>query len=136
MFWHAIAALAAFVLGLVQILGPKGTVAHRVLGWAWAALMMMAAATSFLIGDMRWVGPFGPIHLLSILVLVNVPLALMHARRGRVGAHAKAMRSLFVFALLVAGAFTLIPGRLMGEVAFGWPANEREPPATAVGVDR
>lgn len=122
-FWHAVAALAAFAIGLLQIFGPKGTTAHRLLGWTWVALMMGAALSSFLINEMRWIGPFGPIHLLSILVLVNVPLAVIAARRGRTSAHASAMRNLFVFALLVAGAFTLLPGRLMGEVVFGWPSG-------------
>lgn len=126
---HATTAIAAFVLGLLQLLGAKGTTRHRRLGWTWAALMLTVAASSFWIGDMRWVGSLGPIHLLSLLVLVNVPLGVLHARRGRVPQHARVMQMLFVFALLVAGALTMLPGRLMGEVVFGWPARERVPAA-------
>lgn len=131
---HATAAIAAFGLGLLQLFGRKGTTTHRLLGWIWAALMLTVAVSSFWIGDMRWLGPLGPIHLLSLLVLVNVPLGLLYARRGCVLQHARVMQMLFVFALLVAGAFTMLPGRLMGEVVFGWPARERVPadPASSV----
>ena len=121
--WHAAAALAAFAVGIVQIVGAKGTTAHRLLGWTWVLAMVCAAGSSFFINEMRWVGPFGPIHLLSVLTLVNLPIAVRAARRGQVAAHAKAMRTLFLFALLLAGAFTLMPGRLMGEVVFGWPSE-------------
>jgi uncharacterized membrane protein len=37
---HAVAALAAFALGAVQLAAPKGTIPHRALGWIWAALML------------------------------------------------------------------------------------------------
>ena len=32
---HAFAAMAAFVLGIVQFAAPKGTLPHRTLGWIW-----------------------------------------------------------------------------------------------------
>jgi uncharacterized membrane protein len=32
---HALAAMAAFVLGVVQLAAPKGTLPHRTLGWIW-----------------------------------------------------------------------------------------------------
>ena len=37
---HAFAAMAAFVLGLVQFAAPKGTLPHRTLGWIWVLLMV------------------------------------------------------------------------------------------------
>ena len=124
--WHAVAALSALAIGIVQMVGPKGTTAHRLLGWLWVAMMAAAALSSFLINEMRWFGPFGPIHLLAILTLVNLPIAVIAARRGRISVHSKTMRSLFVFALVGAGLFTLMPGRLMGEVVFGWPSGWAE----------
>jgi uncharacterized membrane protein len=33
---HALAAIAAFILGVVQLIAPKGTLPHRTLGWIWA----------------------------------------------------------------------------------------------------
>lgn len=43
---HAFAAMAAFVLGIVQFAAPKGTLPHRTVGWIWVALMAMVAASS------------------------------------------------------------------------------------------
>jgi uncharacterized membrane protein len=116
---HAFAAIAAFVLGLIQFAAPKGTLPHRTIGWIWAALMLTIAVSSFWIHHIRLVGPFSPIHLLSILTLVTVPLAVWAAHRHQVPQHRKAMISIFLGALLVAGAFTFLPGRIMHAVAVG-----------------
>ena len=116
---HAFAAMAAFALGLVQFAAPKGTLPHRTIGWIWVLLMVSVAISSFWIHTIRLVGPFSPIHLLSIFTLVMLPLAVLHARHHRVMQHRKAMISIFVGALLIAGAFTFLPGRIMHYVLFG-----------------
>ena len=116
---HAFAAIAAFVLGAVQMIAPKGTLPHRRLGWVWAVLMVTIAGTSLFIHTIRTFGPFSLIHLLSILVLVQVPVAIWAARTRRIKAHARTMTSLFVFALIIAGGFTFFPGRIMHQVVFG-----------------
>ena len=117
--WHAFAAFAALAVGGAQLALPKGTMRHRVLGYAWVALMLVIAISSFWIQQIRLVGPFSPIHLLSILVLITVPLAVWHAHNHRVAKHRKVMISLYVFALIGAGLFTLLPGRIMHAVVFG-----------------
>ncbi|TPL53073.1 DUF2306 domain-containing protein [Mesorhizobium sp. B2-4-2] len=117
--WHALAAFAALAIGGVQLALPKGTLRHRAMGYLWAALMLAVAISSFWIQQIRLIGPFSPIHLLSILVLVTVPLAVWHARNHRVAKHRKAMIALYVFALVGAGVFTLLPGRVMHDVVFG-----------------
>ncbi|TGS15934.1 DUF2306 domain-containing protein [Mesorhizobium sp. M2E.F.Ca.ET.209.01.1.1] len=117
--WHAFAAFAALAIGGAQLALPKGNVRHRVLGYAWVALMLVIAISSFWIQQIRLVGPFSPIHLLSILVLVTVPLAVWHARNHRVAKHRKVMISLYFFGLIGAGVFTLLPGRIMHAVVFG-----------------
>jgi len=116
---HAFAAMGAFALGILQFVAPKGTLPHRSVGWTWVALMSTIAISSFWIHSIRLVGPFGPIHLLSIFTLVMLPLAVLHAHGHRVKEHRKAMISIFVGALLIAGAFTFLPGRIMHDVAFG-----------------
>ena len=116
---HAAAAMAAFVLGLVQLLGPKGTLPHRLLGWVWAALMTVVAASALFIHEIRSFGPFSPIHLLSLYVLATLPPAILAARRGNVAAHKRAMIGMFAGALIVAGALTFLPGRVMHAVVFG-----------------
>ena len=116
---HAFAAIAAFVLGAVQFAAPKGTLPHRTIGWIWVTLMGVIAASSFLIHELRIIGPFSPIHLLSIFTLVTVPLAVFAARRHQVERHRRAMTGIFVGALVIAGLFTLLPGRIMHAVVFG-----------------
>jgi uncharacterized membrane protein len=116
---HAFSAGAAFMLGLAQLALPKGTFPHRTMGWIWVLLMLVVALSSFLIHQIRLWGPWSPIHLLSIFTLVTLPLAVGHARRGNVANHRWAMLSLFLGGLLIAGAFTFVPGRIMHAVAFG-----------------
>jgi uncharacterized membrane protein len=116
---HAFAAMAAFALGIVQLVAPKGTLPHRTLGYIWVALMVVVAGTSFWIQDLRVWGPWSPIHLLSVFTLCTLPLAVAHARRHRVIAHRNAMITMFGGALVIAGLFTFRPGRIMHAVAFG-----------------
>jgi len=116
---HAFAALAAFVLGLVQFTAPKGTLPHRIVGWSWVVLMLIVSISAFFIHELRIWGPWSPIHLLAIFTLVMLPPAVLRARRHEVPQHRRAMISIFVGALVIAGLFTLIPGRIMHAVLFG-----------------
>jgi uncharacterized membrane protein len=116
---HAFAAIAAFVLGVVQLAAPKGTLPHRTLGWIWVCLMLSVAVSSFWIHQIRLAGPWSPIHLLSIFTLVTVPLGVWRAHRHQVADHRRIMTLIFSGALVVAGLFTLLPGRIMQAVLFG-----------------
>jgi len=116
---HAFAAMAAFVLGVVQFAAPKGTLPHRTLGWIWVILMAVVAISSFWIHQIRLVGPWSPIHLLSIFSLVMLVLGVTAARRRKVRAHMFTMIGIFFGALTIAGLFTLVPGRIMHAVVFG-----------------
>jgi uncharacterized membrane protein len=116
---HALAAVAAFALGIVQFAAPKGTLPHRTVGWIWVGLMVTVAASSFWIHQLRLFGPWSPIHLLSIFTLLVVPLAVWRARRHDVSGHRRIMIFTFVGALVVAGLFTVVPGRIMNSVIFG-----------------
>ena len=118
---HAVAAASALVLALVQIAGAKGSLAHRVLGWLWVGLMAVVALSGLAIHTVQLWGIWSPLHLLSLLVLATLPGAVMAARRGRRRAHARAMLALAGFGLVGAGAFTLMPHRLLGQVVFGPP---------------
>jgi len=116
---HAFAAMAAFVLGLVQFAAPKGTLPHRTLGWIWVGLMLSVALSSFWIHQIRLLGPWSPIHLLSVFTLVMVPFGVWKAHRHQVAAHRLTMILIFSGALVIAGLFTLVPGRIMHAVVFG-----------------
>jgi uncharacterized membrane protein len=116
---HAFAAMAAFVLGLVQFAAPKGTLPHRTIGWIWVVLIAAVAVSSFWIHEIRLVGPWSPIHLLSIFTLIVLPIAVWRAHTHRVADHRRIMIFIFSGALVVAGLFTLLPGRIMHQVVFG-----------------
>jgi uncharacterized membrane protein len=117
---HALAAMAAFALGIVQFAAPKGTLPHRTLGWIWVALMAVVALSSFWIHQIRLFGPWSPIHLLSIFTPIMLVLAVWYARRHKVRGHKIAMISIFCGALVIAGLFTFVPGRIMHTVFFGY----------------
>jgi uncharacterized membrane protein len=116
---HAFAAMAALVLGIVEFAAPKGTLPHRTIGWIWVVLIAAVAASSFGIHQLRLLGPWSPIHLLSILVLVLLPIAVVSAHRHDVRRHRGIMIGIFSGGLVVAGLFTLLPGRIMHAVIFG-----------------
>ena len=116
---HAFAAMAAFTLGIVQFAAPKGTLPHRTVGWIWVALMAAVAASSFWIHEIRLLGPWSPIHLLSIFTLIMLPIAVWRARQHRVADHRRIMILIFVGALVIAGLFTFLPGRIMHAAVFG-----------------
>jgi uncharacterized membrane protein len=116
---HAFAAMGAFLLGIVQFVAPKGTLPHRTLGYIWAALMLTVAGMSFAINGIRQWGQFSAIHVLSVVVVVLVPLAVLAAHRHKVNRHRYAMMGIFAGALVIAGGFTLVPGRIMHRVLFG-----------------
>jgi uncharacterized membrane protein len=117
--FHAFAAMAAFGLGVVQLAAPKGTLPHRTVGWIWVTLMLIVSVSAFFVHQIRLWGPWSPIHLLAIFTLIMLPLAVLAAHRHAVVRHRNAMLGLFFGALLVAGLFTFIPGRIMHAVAFG-----------------
>jgi uncharacterized membrane protein len=124
---HAFAALGAFALGVVQLAAPKGTLPHRTIGWIWVALLAAIAISSFWIHGIRMLGPFSLIHVLSIYTLFMLPVAVLSAHRHDVGAHKRAMVSIFFGALVIAGAFT--PAAGPGDARRGVRALSLTPPS-------
>ena len=116
---HAGAALSALLLGIVQLTAPKGTLPHRTIGYLWVTLMGAVALSSLWIYEIRLMGPWSPIHFISLYVLASLPLAIWSARRHNVTAHRRHMLGMFLGGLIGAGLFTLLPGRIMGQALFG-----------------
>ncbi len=113
---HMACAFAALGIGTALLIGVKGTAAHRTLGYAWSGCMLVTAVSSF------WIqggGHLSFIHFLSGWTTVAVPLGLAFIRRKQVRRHARMMTSVFVGGLLIAGALTFLPGRLMFTLFFG-----------------
>lgn len=116
---HALAAIVALALGAVQLAAPKGTLPHRMLGYLWAGLMLYIAIGSFWVSQLQLWGRWSPIHILSLVVILTVPLAVWRAHQGDIRAHKRAMIVIYALALVVTGLFTLWPGRVMHSVVFG-----------------
>jgi uncharacterized membrane protein len=116
---HAGAAVLALLVGPVAILRQRRDRLHRWAGWVWVVAMAVTAITAYGIFEIRLIGPFSPIHLLPVLVAVMIWRAVGAIRAGNRVAHARTMTQLYIWSLLVAGAFTLLPGRRMNAVLFG-----------------
>lgn len=112
---HLAAALTALLLGGVVLFGHKGTYVHRMLGRLWVGLMLVVAIGSFWIQGR---GHFGWIHLLSVVVIVNLAVAVYSIRIKNVRRHRLNMRMAYL-GLCVAGVFTLLPYRMLGKLVWG-----------------
>jgi uncharacterized membrane protein len=115
--FHVAAAALALGLGSAMIIMRKGTPTHKAIGWIWVGIMFAVALSSFAIKSV-FPGHFSPIHILSIITLITMPAAIWFRRQGNIRGHAIAAISNFV-GLVIAGAFTLVPGRLLHAVFFG-----------------
>ncbi|WP_018717040.1 DUF2306 domain-containing protein [Arhodomonas aquaeolei] len=113
---HVAAAVLALALGIAQFTLRRGGTRHRRVGRIWVALMAVTAISSLFIHELRVWGDWSPIHVLSLVTLATLVQAVRAVRAGHVRAHRAAMVSLFAFALIGAGAFTLVPGRLLHAV--------------------
>src|SRR5580704_2753761 len=100
---HAYLAFAAIGLGAIQLTAAKGTPMHRTIGWIWATALFAVAGSSLLIHTIRIWGSWSPIHLLSLITLVMVPLAVFQARLGNIRRHRRMMLALYTLALIVTG---------------------------------
>ena len=117
--FHAYAAFLAVILGGIQLRRPKGTGSHKYFGYTWVVLMLWVSISSFWIQTIKIIGPFSPIHFLSIFTIWSVFEAIRSARNGNIRRHKAMMKSLYVLALIVTGLFTFLPGRTMNAVLFG-----------------
>lgn len=115
---HVAVVLPAVPLGAWILWRPKGTPSHKFAGRIWAILMLVTAIDSYWLRTLDSGSGLGPIHLLSALTLVSVPMGIFYIRRGDVAAHIRAMRGNYV-GLCIAGAAALIPGRFLGALIFG-----------------
>jgi uncharacterized membrane protein len=131
---HAFCAIAALLLGLTTLFFTKGTTFHVLSGRIWAVLMIATSLSSFFISQSPIIGPFGFIHILSVVTLIGLSRAIYFARKGDFKAHGRAMMSLYFQALILAGLFTFMPGRIMHRVLFEGSRLETLVFAGVIGV--
>ncbi len=121
---HAASATIAFVLGAFILWRPKGTRLHKALGRLWAGLMLVVATSALFINEIRLIGPFSPIHIFVLTTYVGIAQGIYEiAVKRNVQAHRAAMQGTYLMALVLAGAFTFLPGRRMHQVLFGADAG-------------
>jgi uncharacterized membrane protein len=116
---HALVAILAIVLGGLQMALPKGGARHRAVGGVFMVAMAVVALSAVWIHEIRLWGRWSPIHLLIPVTVFGLWDGWRAARAGNIAAHRRAMIALYVAALVVTGAFTLLPGRTMHTVLFG-----------------
>lgn len=115
---HILAAVSALAIGSVILARPKGRGLHKALGWNWVAAMGVTAISSLFITGLND-DFYSLVHILSGWTIVALPMAVYAIRRRRVEAHRRGMTGMFVGGLLVAGAFTFLPGRFMFDFLLG-----------------
>ncbi|HBM83967.1 MAG TPA: hypothetical protein DD808_06875 [Halieaceae bacterium] len=111
---HLAAALWVLAIGAFQLASTKGTPRHRVLGWSWMVAMMVAALSSFwLTSHLDWFMGYGPIHLLSIWVIICVVISVSAIRCGNIRRHRGFAVGAYLGTLGAAVGALAMPGRLL-----------------------
>lgn len=122
---HMTAALLAVATGPVALWARRGREQHprlhRAFGYAWVTLMLVTAVSALFIRDFRLpnIAGYTPIHLLVPVVFVSLFGAFWMLARRNIAGHRKVMQLLYFAACIVAGAFTLLPGRYLGQALWG-----------------
>lgn len=122
---HAFAAIGAVVTGPVALWARKGRRQrprlHRAFGHAWVTLMTITAISALFIrgGGLPNIAGYSPIHLLVPVTLFSLFGSFVMLARGNITAHRWIMQILYIGACVVAGVFTLAPGRLIGNLLWG-----------------
>ena len=121
---HAFFALMAVPLGLYIFLTKKGTAKHKFFGRIWVAWLLTISVTAVFIQEIT-PGEYSFIHLLIPLTIGSLIYSIWNIRKFKKTAlqkykysHMSSMIGVYVGALILAGAFTLMPGRLFYEILF------------------
>lgn len=117
----ALAAVAIGPLALWSRLGTTRSRLHRGMGYAWVTCMAGAALSAIFIRDdglANWSG-YTPIHLLVPLTVFGLYKGLSAIAHGQVNLHRRIMQKIYILACVIAGLFTLLPGRYLGQLIWG-----------------
>ena len=122
---HALPGLLAVILGSIVLLSKKGTKTHKRRGYMWLRLMLLISLTAIFIQEIN-PGSYSLIHLLIPWTIFSIIFGIYAIKKFKVtknkvwrNLHQWTMIGLFFGALVIAGAFTLMPGRMLNEIIFG-----------------
>ena len=119
---HMTAALLAIATGPVALWARRGGAQrprlHRAFGYAWVTLMLITAVSAIFIRDRSLpnIAGYTPIHLLIPVVFAALFGAFWKLAHHNIAGHRKVMQFLYFSACIVAGAFTLLPNRYLGQL--------------------
>lgn len=119
---HLWTILPALIIGMYLHLNAKGTKQHKIIGKIYMLPMFFTASVTFFMPAL--VGPtvfnhFGFIHIFSVIVVYEIPMAYFAIRRGDIEKHRSYMFELYFGGLMLAGALTFMPGRTIHVLFFG-----------------
>ena len=122
LYSHLLTVVPCIFLGAMLLVMNKGTRLHKVAGKVYLPLMFITASITLFMPAQ--VGPqfldhFGWIHILSLVTMYTAPTAYTAIRRGDIKSHKRKMILLYFGAIVIAGGFTLVPGRYLHGVFFG-----------------
>ena len=121
MYFHLITVVPCIFIGGYLLAARKGGPIHRKLGAAYMLLMTFTALIALFIPagvGPQFLGHFGYLHLLSVIVLWTVPTAFMAVKKGKIKEHQRKMVILYVSGIIIAGGFTFFPGRFLNQLFF------------------
>lgn len=112
---HVFFAILAMLVGPFVLLRKRRDITHKTFGYIWVVAMGVTALSSFFIFEIRLIGPFSPIHGLSVLTIFTLFVAIKRIRQKDVAGHKKSMWRLYYQAIGLAGIFSFLPSRIMNE---------------------
>jgi len=92
---------------------------HKAFGWIWLGAILMVSLSSFWIrGNFNWPFGYGPIHLLSLWVIVCVYKSITSIRNGNIKRHKGFLIGAYFGSIGAGIAAILLPGRFLHGVLF------------------
>lgn len=117
---HTVLAFGTLVLGGFVMLSKKGTAKHKLAGRLFLGLMIGVAITALFIRGLNGT-KFSWIHIFVPVTLFAAWETVYYIRKNNLKGHKRAVKGLFFGELLIPGALSFLPGRLMWAVVFGRP---------------
>ena len=120
---HLVAAVISLLIGPLALYRQRRDSLHKMLGYMWVTAMAVVALSSFAIPSYFTPIGIGPLHLFAVVTLWSLWTGVKHAIQKNTAGHEAVFRGLFSNGLIIAGAFTVLPGRTLNRMLFGEPSQ-------------